>query len=279
MELIAEKQQNEQNVLESREPYFVNVNAETLIICGDDREISSSDNIDIACLHLFGGGLNIAFNRQIARTISGVLVPEDLGRALTEQIGEIEEKAHLHLGVHSDDSTEHGYKILGLSDADKIGCAYWQKRADISRAIVEHGEELTYKAKRLFPELYIDKQNTEDFTKKIIDAHASLVKTQITPGREIVTKAITKGATGVVLVGSHSAKTGIINIRKNSTFDTNKAVVENMPSYEHDLWVALEAYDRLLDVPCSKEEWALIEILDALATFKLLGVETVAVRR
>jgi hypothetical protein len=244
------------------------------INCGDDRSADRDQYI-----HIFGGVLFVAYQQAIMQEAQQPGSAEALDKLTTQIIPQLQDRGIQGLGVHSDTKAEHGSAFRTGEANGEIGCGYAGKRAAISQLIAENGQAIVEEAAGLFPELFID-ESAWTFGMHIAKAHGNLAARQeqaIGDGRHVVLQAVSSGA-GIMLVdGAHVANEGIINTRRDSTFDTNAAQDTDLPAYNHDLWASNELIEMLPGAP-DRNQAAIASIIDIIGTMKALGVEHIGVR-
>lgn len=268
---------NGHETIGSREAYYVHAALDQdPLFCGDDR------GLEALYVQLFGGVINIAYNQAVVEEANqaGSVTNSLLGR--TEELTELMVAHDMHPGVHSDTKSEKGDELRD-DEKGKAGCAYAELRPAISANIAELGDELVDEAVRLMPELFRTEEDRA-FAKTVIAAHGRLAEREgfQSTGRKLILGAKEKGALTAVLTGEHIASDGIINTVSNSTLDSKTAGNEHLPAYNHDMWAAEDALERLgADNPYTSDpnQRKIANLIDAIGTMHALGVEAVAVRR
>jgi len=259
----------------TREQLYIPVDMYTdAINCGDDRRASLDKYI-----HIFGGALFVAYQQAIMQEVQQPGSAESLEALTAQVIPQLQNKGIQGLGVHSDTKAENGTIFHAEQTDGEIGCGYAGKRAAISQLIAENGEEIVHEAAGLFPELFID-ESAWIFGAQVTAAHGSLAARSgqaIGDGRKLVLGAKDSGANIMLVDGTHAANEGIINTRRDSTFDTNTAQYANVPAYNHDLWASNDLLEMLPSAP-NRKQAAIASIIDVIGTMKALGVERIGVR-
>lgn len=261
----------------SRETYYVSASLDKdPLFCGDDRGLEG------LYAQLFGGVINIAYNQAIVEEANEPGGVTDSLQRRTEELTGLMVKHGMYPGVHSDTKSEQGSKLRDDHEG-KAGCAYAELRPVISGSIAELGDDLLEEAVRLMPELFRTEAD-HVFGQSVIAAHGRLAEREgfQSTGRKLVLGAAEKGALVAILGGEHVASDGIINTVPNSTLDSKTAGDDGLPAYNHDMWAAEDALDRLgSDNPYTSDpnQRKIANLIDALGTMNALGVEAIAVRR
>lgn len=278
-QLQPESNHNEQEILASHEQFFVkNVGIKThKIFCGDERK----PLFEGVFIHVFGGLANTAFNAEALSRATGK------GRRLASFKNAVSSCAKafksrdVPAGLHSDTHSETG-PAINLASTDEIGCGYIKLRRTISQKIAENPDKIVAEAQRLRPELFTDPSDTS-FGHAIVDSHAQLTADDeffAEGSREVAGAAVEEGAPTMLVDGDHTAKLGIINLRKDTTIDSGAAFEQAKSIYVHDSWAShemAENYENAHDF--TSKEWQIADLIDAIGTMWALGVEEIVVRR
>jgi hypothetical protein len=244
------------------------------INCGDDRPADWDKYI-----HIFGGVLFVAYQQAILQEAQRPGSAENLDALTTEVTPELKARGVQGLGVHSDTQAESGSMFHAEQADGAVGCGYAAKRAAISQLIAENGEAIVSEAAGLFPELFID-ESAWTFGAQVTAAHGSLAARRsqsIGEGRKLVLSAKDAGAKVMLVDGTHVASEGIINTRRDTTFDTNSANQTGLAAYNHDLWASNDLIEMLPYAP-DRQRTAIASVIDIIGTMKALGVQHIAVR-
>jgi hypothetical protein len=188
---------------------------------------------------------------------------------------------NIHDGVHSDTHAETGDDIATDGDSP-IGCGYIKLRQTISQLIAEDPDKIVAEAERLRPELFTDPSDT-DYAHDIVSVHESLAQDAgffAGGSRKVAAAAASEGAPFMLVDGDHVAHVGILNLRPNSTIDSNAAHENSLSAYEHDAWVGPELIPQLsFTKHFAARQWEIAELLDTIGTMWALGAYDIAVRR
>lgn len=265
---------------QTRERCFMKVDLATdQIFCADDR----ASDID-RYIHILGGDLNIAF---LYATLLHTLYPDQELPDFLSQVRStsklLVEGMHLRAGVHSAEENEK--TLTSSSDLEHpIGCGYAQNRPYISQVIGNPESEVLAIGQSLRPELF-DDQIYRDFGQKIISTHQSLISKENGFfkgyfGRKVYQEAVQEGCLTMNVRGEHTADTGIINLKNNTSISTNLALSQGLPAYDHDAWAVYEITHRLQSYFEIDQKFIQIaDLIDCIGTMQVLGVQNIEVRR
>ncbi len=255
---------------------FVNVDIRSsLISCGDDREIDYSNPF----IHIFGGALYAPYLSMVLTVANNPeTTPPNFIETVNSLVPYMVSSLNLKLGVHSDSNNEHNNHTININDPsiESVGCAFAQKRQAISFFISENSNLVLGIAKKLREELFQEEQDIE-IAKSIFMAHklvSGSLASQKVSGRDLVRKALELGVNQSIVLGEHLAQRGIINLKSNTSLDTNQANQNNNPSYEHDSWAVLEIFKALRDImPFDTKKLEMADLIDVIGIMLALGVK------
>lgn len=145
-------------------------------------------------------------------------------------------------GVHRG---SHKHPELGSCD-----CGFADKMLTIIQTALQQREEIT---KRLNV-IYNDHEKTigkfdKTFAEIIADAYDRLAHYSTTnlalTGEELLHTVEDEGATVEDVQGDHGEEVAFVNLKKNTTFDTNKANQEGRQAFNLDLWAVIEEAEKI----------------------------------
>lgn len=271
----------ETEVLKEREHLFVPVTlGQCEVYCGDKRPPVGYEG---KYIHVFGGmAPNLAYNLSIVGVANG---GEPLGDSFASATGSITAlliENKVQPGVHSDEASEQGGTVKTDQAEGDVGCKYLQVRPDISRHIVENGDNILVLARELRPELFSEPEDIE-FAKKVVDAHKTLIEKPgfITTGRDVALAATEQGAPTMVVASIDDAShEGVLNQRPKSTYDTERAMQEGLLAYDQDHWAVMEGFSKIRHIyPYDVRQVDIAETIDAIGTFQAVGVSEITPRK
>lgn len=265
-------------IVRSREQFFKPASlADSSIFCGDERRAL----INYVYLHVFGGVTNAAYNREILARVTG---QDDLAQtfqAATADMAAEFQQLSIKAGVHSDTHSEKT-SAIALDGDDPLGCGYIKLRQIISRQIAADPAKIVAEAERLRPELFKDPADTA-FAHDVVKGHGLLAQNEAffaDGSRPVAKAAITEGVPTMLVDGDHVAEAGIINLRADTTIDSNEAYENNLPAYVHDAWVGEAVAPRLSKTKqYGQQQWQIAELIDTIGVMWALGVTEIAIRR
>lgn len=270
-----------EQIIDSREMFFAPVSLEKdPIFCGDERRALW----DGAYIHLLGGALNISYNHILMDEVA----QPDSSRSFIDEteavVTDMKEIAHAIPGVHSDTHKEEADEYQHDGEQDQVGCGFGQLRKEISAHIAANREAIVQRAIVLYPEIFGDAANIE-YAYQSADAHDRLAQNDrvfAASGRNIVNKAVDKGAKMMLVSGDHNGREGILNEKENESLDNNAANDAKLPAYIEDMWASKDINNRLREkYTYDPVQQKITEIVDTLGTMNILGVplENIVVRR
>lgn len=250
--------------------------SDALISCGDEREVAGLSEV---YLHVFGSlPPNVAYNvivlnETLVEGSSTEEVFSDAVGAITPTLIELGYK----VAVHSDEGTEGAHTFDTKRADGTVGCAYLEKRQDISKLISENGAELIARAAELFPFVFTEPEDGE-YAEEVVRAHGRMADHSDLfgdhSGRKTAIAATDNGAHSVVVLGQHTGRSAVINLEENSALDNVRAAEAGDPTYSEDLWVVLEAFDKLSSLyGYDKKHIKIATIIDVLGTLSALGID------
>ena len=296
MQADSEMDAQQQELLRSREQYYDHTNSieAAEIYCGDERppvpnsmsadshQEAASNSLaqpsdEMPFVHMFGGGLFVAYNGMVLKLVQNDNVPTfaDAAAATVEQLVA---QGITGVGVHSDTHAEHDVVLHTDHTEGVVGCGYAQKRAAISQLIHDTGDEILDDMKQLRPDLFSDPANT-DFAHSVIAAHGLLAQDtqRLGNGRAVVLAAVKAKARTMLVDGDHIAKHGIVNGDNNSSFNSGRAYADGNATYDHDIWASTLLL-RDLNPEASDAHIEIASMIDIIGTMRALGVTTIAYR-
>lgn len=244
------------NALDARDSFFKPVSLYDSWFCVDDR----GHNLSKQYVKIPGGVGFLATVMACVDLKRGVTIT-DIRSYITKIANEAEDSG-LKIGIHSDNN--HGFNSSG------IGCGYISKRQGIMTAASGKSEVIAATSSSLMPNL--------ESINVALDSYGQLTQsglyTDVTP-KEIADTAVNNGTPTMLVFGEHNPDSiGVINLKKDTTYDNNEAIQKSLPAYCYDHWAFMEGADLIPSL--AKQDRKLqesIAITDAVATFMYLGIE------
>ncbi len=251
----------------------------SLITCGDDLELTYPNE----CIHIFGGALYTPYLVSVLITSSDPSLTPSNFMDNVDSLIPLMLSRNYEISVHSDDKNENGHHDIDINDQSivNVGCGFAQKRQIISNSIGQNRDQILSIAQNLRPELFDSEQELND-ANAIIKAHEAMARSLTVSGRELVKKSLELGTSGVVVLGSHKSKSGVYNLIRNTSLDTNLANQNQNPAYIQDGWAVIDIMKSLSDIiPLDIKKVEIADLIDSIGIMLALGVDAdkIEVRR